>query len=103
MKIKKIDPPRIFSPSKTSKLKDTMHISVKPGNKVILNNKIKFEFKNWGIRINNNIQRDENFKFMGSIILDHLIWIKNYKKFKNYSKIENQKILSIKKIIKIFR
>lgn len=100
MKIKKIEPPRVFFPSKTSKVKDTLHVSTKSGDKVILNNKIKIEFKNWGIRINNNIQSDKNLKFMGSKILDHLIWIKNYKKFKNYSKVENQKILSIKNLIK---
>ncbi len=100
MKIKKINPYRIFFPTKTVKLKDTLLIKVNANDKININNKIKLKFENWGMIIKNNIKGNNNFKFMGNKIQDHLIFIKNKEKLKNYCKIETQKILSIKKVFK---
>jgi len=100
--IKKINPPRIFFPTKNSKIKDVLHIRVKTDDEININKKIKFKFEKWGMIIENNIQNDNTFQFMGNKLSDHLIWVKNTKKHKKYCKIENQKTLSIKKVIKNF-
>jgi len=71
--IKKILPPRIFFPTKTSKVKDTLHISVKPGDKIMLNYNIKIRFEKWGLIIDNNIKKNKKFKFMGKKTLEHII------------------------------
>ena len=102
MIIKKINPPRVFFPTKNSKLKDTLHIRVKTDDKININKKIKLKFEKWGMIIENNIHNDNTLQFMGNKIHDHLIWIKNIEKLKKYCKIENQKTLSIKKVIKKF-
>ena len=67
MKIKKIEPPRVFFPSKTSKVKDTLHVSTKSGDKVILNivygflgDILKEEYNN--IYICNNVEKKKPFK-----------------------------------------
>lgn len=104
MKIKNISPNRVFFPSKTSRIKDTLHVSINSGEKIIINNDIKFSFTNWGLVIDHNLKKkNKKIKFMGEKILDHLIFFRNKKNFEKYCKIEKQNLISVDKILKIYK